>query len=82
MVEIQILLQTVAPEIAPVAIMSDSSSLFDHGVCEMLVTITETDRGAVLNVEGVHALLPSDAAYSGYLSRLLMQRDVTRIDWV
>ena len=30
----------------------------------MLATITETDRGAVLNIEGVHALLPSDAAYA------------------
>ena len=30
----------------------------------MLATITETDRGAVLNIEGVHALLPFDAAYA------------------
>ena len=30
----------------------------------MLANITETDRGAVLNIEGIHALLPSDAAYA------------------
>ena len=30
----------------------------------MQATITETDRGAVLNIEGVHALLPFDAAYA------------------
>ena len=30
----------------------------------MLATITETDRGAILNIEGKHALLPSDAAYA------------------
>ncbi len=30
----------------------------------MLATITETDRGAVLNIEGVHALVPSDAAFT------------------
>ena len=30
----------------------------------MLATFTETDRGAVLNIEGVHALLPADAAYA------------------
>ena len=30
----------------------------------MLATFTETDRGAVLNIEGVHALLPAEAAYA------------------
>lgn len=30
----------------------------------MLATITETDRGDVLNFEGIHTLLPSDAAYA------------------
>ena len=34
----------------------------------MLATITETDRGAVLNIEGAHALLPSDAAYASLAS--------------
>ena len=30
----------------------------------MLAPITETDRGAVLNIDGVHALVPSEAAYA------------------
>lgn len=43
--------------------MFNKAVLLNYGACEMLATITETDCGAVPNIGGVHALVPSDAAY-------------------